>query len=231
MIFGHRNFLSLLNICLTLTLGGLFIACLDIPSDPDTSGRIVNIKVHTVQYDMEDSTTLKINPMDSSALVAVVYPDNKKDDLHFFWYYGENLLGHGQVYPIKAKQDNPLPDRLVVTDKEDNSQSIKFNITKNSAPHLDDTTIPFDGEYIDADENTLVQFQWSSTDPNNDRLTHILEIDDQQYNVGSLTKIFQSGFSSGEHAFRVIVTDSFGDADTLQWIHFNIIDPNAGVKP
>jgi len=229
--FVPAKFLRLLNICLALTLGGLFVACLDIPNDPDTSGRIESIKVHVLQYDQEDSTKLKINPNDSSALVAVVHPDDNEDDLQYFWYEGENLLGSGQVFPIPVKEDFLIPNILVVTDKQNNSRTIKFDVIQNAAPVLDSETIPSDGANITADENTPVQFQWKSSDTNDDKLTHILEIDDVQYNVGPLTKVLQSGFRPGKHSFRVIVNDSYGDADTLSWIHFEVTEPNAGAKP
>lgn len=231
MNFVPAKFLRLLNICLALTLGGLFVACLDIPSDPDTSGRIESIKVHVLQYDQEDSTKLKINPNDSAALVAVVYPDDNEDNLLFFWYEGKNLIGDGKVFPIPVEEDFLIPNALLVVDKQYNSRRVKFNVIQNAAPVLDSETIPSNGANITADENTPVQFQWKSSDTNDDKLTHILEIDSVQYNVGPLTKVAQSGFKPGEHSFRVIVTDSYGDADTLSWVSFEIIDPNAGAEP
>lgn len=222
----HTKFFRLLNIGIALVLGGLLAACLDLPNDPDTSGKIESIKVHVVQYDKVDSTTLKINPKDSSTLVASVTPHHIKDELKFYWYFEDELLDSGNVFPVNIRNSAFVPNVLQAIDKEGNSKTIDFSTTLNSAPYFDDKTFPQPNETIEASAETPVLFQWASIDSYEDELTHILEIDDVQYNVGSLTRIYQSGFTPGDHKFRVIVTDPYGDSDTLTWVSFKIKDPN-----
>ena len=210
-------------------------ACLDVPSEPDTSGKVQTVKVHALQYDKIDSTALKINPNDPATLITAVSPSNKANDLQYIWYNNDIPLGSGRSYDIlpnaSINETILVPNTLVVIDKENNSQTFTFTVVMNYAPQLDKTTIPSQGETIVAEKNSPVQFQWKSTDSNDDILTHILEIDDNRYNVGNLTKVFQSGFDPGEHQFRVIVTDSYGDADTLDWVHFKVTTPDAGDAP
>ena len=70
-------------------------------------------------------------------------------------------------------------------------------------------------------------FEWYSLDKdlsNGDTLFHILEIDGKQYDVGTLLQVKQSGFKAGEHSFRIIVHDLYGDADTLAPKKFYVVD-------
>lgn len=230
MSFVPAKFLRLLNICLALTLGGLFVACLDTPSDPDTSGRVESIKVHIVQNDKVDSTTLKINPRESATLVAAVYPSEAIDNLDFFWYYDETILGIGKTFSVSPDEDYVIPNALLVADAENNTKKVEFNVIRKSAPSLGMETIPHEGDVIEADEFAPIQFHWSAKNSSKEKLTFILEIDKTQYNVGSLTRVSQSGLSVGDHSFRVIVFDTYGDSDTLKWVNFTITDPTTGAK-
>jgi hypothetical protein len=55
-------------------------------------------------------------------------------------------------------------------------------------------------------------------------LFHILEIDGNQYNVGTLLEVKQSGLKAGKHKFRIIVRDLYGDTDTLPYKNFYVVD-------
>jgi hypothetical protein len=59
---------------------------------------------------------------------------------------------------------------------------------------------------------------------NGDSLFHILEIDGKPYDVGTLQQVKQSGFKAGEHKFRIIVNDLYGDSDTLAYKKFFVVD-------
>lgn len=222
MSFGRTRIFRLLRLSIALTLGALFVACLDIPSNPDSTAVVETVKVMVYQNDIYDSTFYKINPAESASLVAKVYPASFENELEFYWYFNDELVDSGTVYSIRFQDLSNIPNILFVTDKGGNSRTVRFTTILNSAPIIDSKTIPADGDSIEATENTPVLFQWNTFDSNDDKLTHILEIDSTSYNVGPLTKISQSGFEPGEHSFRVIATDSFGDSDTLSWVRFTI---------
>lgn len=227
MSFGRTRIFKLLRLSIALTLGGLFVACLDIPATPDTERKIESIKVHVLQNGSVDSTLLKINPNDSATMVAVVRPDSLEEDLQFYWLGDDdNLMGSGKEYPIPLEESNNPPKALLVKDKEGNTRTISISTITNTAPTLGKGTVPMDDDTLVATNDAPILFQWTSTDSRDDELTHILQIDKESYNVGPLTKIYQSGFTPGEHKFRVIVTDSYGDSDTLSsWVQFFVKDP------
>ena len=59
---------------------------------------------------------------------------------------------------------------------------------------------------------------------------HTLVIDSVRASVGSVTEIMQSGFAEGKHTFRVIVYDSYGDADSLSEKTFYMLDTLRGQR-
>lgn len=172
---------------------------------------------------------LKINPADTATLVAVVEPRSIESDLKFYWYNEHDLLGSSQSYTVPPSSSS-IPNKLVVVDNEDNSKTILFTTVSNSAPILGKATIPTKGDTINATESTPILFQWTSYDSHDDKLTHVLQIDSTSYNVGSFTKVYQSGFQAGEHSFRVIVTDSYGVSDSLPWVKFMIVGSQEDAK-
>ena len=57
-----------------------------------------------------------------------------------------------------------------------------------------------------------------------DTLFHILDVDGQEFDVGILLQVKQSGLKPGKHKFRIIVHDLYGDSDTLAYKSFFVID-------
>ena len=89
------------------------------------------------------------------------------------------------------------------------------------------TKNPASGDTLYGSPESAFLFEWYSIDvdiDNGDSLFHILEIDDKAYDVGTLLQVKQSGFNAGEHKFRVIVRDLYGDSDTLAYKNFHVID-------
>jgi hypothetical protein len=42
--------------------------------------------------------------------------------------------------------------------------------------------------------------------------------------VGTLQSVQQSGFEKGVHTYQVVVTDSYGDSDSLPRLTFTVLD-------
>lgn len=225
MIFARSKIKRVLNLCIALCLGVLFAACLDIPSDPDTQGKIVSISVCTMQYGKTDSTLLKVNPKDSALIVTKVNPEKHKRDLKYYWYNNQELLDSGSTFPIIFMVNLLIPNRLVVEDGQGNTIEKNFHIITNAPPVIGSEATPADKETIFGTTETPIRFSWKTGDSNiSDELEHILEIDGITYPVGPLTEVLQSGFEPGEHTFRVFVADPYGDSDTLPLRHFYVVD-------
>lgn len=219
--------------CILFSLAG----CLDLPDDPETGNKIERISLTISQPGTADSSPLKIHPGDSATLVANVYPQQFRDEIAIQWFYIDaqikKNLGKGLTYGI-AKNFTLLPNYFVATDKEGNELAEAFEIIVNSPPKLSETTIPANGDTLWGSQNMAFLFQWKSTDIDvalgMDSLRHSLQIDGDNYPVGPLTHVMQSGFSAGKHSFRVIVEDARGDTDTLGMRTFYVYE-KAGGQP
>lgn len=224
MSFGRTRIFSLLHLSIALFLGVLLGACLDIPNAPDSDRRVTSIKVHTIQNGVEDSTLLKINPMDSVLFQAVVTPSSAAGELTYSWFLEDELLSEGRSYGTSPESGMDIPDRLVVKDKNGNKQEVRIQIIENRPPVLSNTTVPTDGDTVYASKNSPVTFSWLSKDFNGDVLKNVLVIDGTSYPVGPLNQVVQSGFEPGKHTLSIIVEDVYGEVDSIPTMTFYVVD-------
>lgn len=237
MFFMGKRLFAPFYASVALAICTFLVACLDIPSEPETKNQIEKIAVFVYQGSLKDSVQLKINSKDSSALVAKVYPEEHSKDVSYFWYKDQKLLDSGSTYPITARnasnsifRNSSIPNRLTVSDKNENSISVDFNVIVNAPPMLFQSTTPSQGDTLVGNSSTPILFRWASADPDKgQKLTHILEIDNIQYSVGEFTEVRQSGLKQGDHRFRVIVVDPYGEKDSTSWQEFYIAR-TAGAK-
>lgn len=233
---------SILPFLMVATFFDLFlVGCLDAPSNPDALKPVESINVLIKQKGSSYSTQLKVHPSDSATIRAEVIPDNYQDDLSFEWFYSngkkDSLLRRGATYTFyptkgatkdeKNKGESVIPNKLIATDNEGNSLSKEFSVIINSLPVLADSTVPADGDTLYGSKTSAFLFDWYSYDMdlnNGDTLFHTLDIDGVKYEVGTLMQVKQSGFEPGKHKFRIIVRDLYGDADTLPYKKFYVID-------
>lgn len=223
---------SVLALCLALMAGGLFSACLDIPDFPNDSPKITSVEVLAKQFDEAKSEPLKINSDEDAELIADVTPNHFRNEIKYFWYKGDDILGEGMVYIISTddmasseKIKQHIPDKLIIEDREKNRLSTTFQVTINVPPKLSTKTIPADGDTLYGNTHTPILFSWQSSDRNEDKhLSHTLEIDGSRYNVGELQQVLQSGFTEGRHTYRILVEDSLGDKDSIPEQEFFVVD-------
>jgi hypothetical protein len=212
--------------------GVFFAGCLDAPSDPQTAEPVESISVLVKQKDKDYTTILKVNPSDSATITAKVTPEKFQDEIAFEWIHStdtkDSLLERGQSHSFYPKRSSSaMPNKLIATDKEGNKQTYDFAIVINTPPVLSDSTIPVNGDTLYGLPESAFLFEWYSMDMdinNGDSLFHILEIDGKPYDVGTLQQVKQSGFKAGEHKFRIIVNDLYGDSDTLVYKKFFVVD-------
>ncbi|WP_290765285.1 hypothetical protein [Fibrobacter sp. UBA4297] len=211
----------------------VFLAgCLDAPDYPETARPVESINIMVQQGNNEFTTTLKVNPTDSATIKASVIPEKFQEDLNFEWLHtgnnGDTSLMLGQFYTFYPQRGgSAVPNKLITTDREGNKQIQNFMVVINTPPVLADTTIPANGDTLYGALESAFLFEWMSLDldlANGDTLFHILEIDSIQYDVGTLLQVKQSGFKPGEHKFRIIVRDLYGDTDTLSYKKFFVFD-------
>lgn len=220
---------------IVLILAGMtFSGCLDLPSKPHSITPISKVSLMVIQNGIVDSTYLKINPQDSAKLIAKITPKSYTEDLTIDWVLSENskdsILYSGDTFSI-PKRATVIPNKVVLTDKSHNQLAKDFSIIVNTIPYFGSYTHPAQNDTIYATPATAIEFKWISYDydlTRGDNITHILEIDGVEYNVGSLSRVEQSGFKSGQHKFRVIVTDSYASSDTLPMRKFTVIDTTGG---
>lgn len=224
---------SILPLLASFAFFGAFLAgCLDAPSDPQEPQTVESISIMVKQKDHSFSTVLKVNPSDSASIKAEINPEKFNDELSFEWIYSktskDSLLKKERTYSFYPNRSGEgLPNKLKVSDNEGNQKVYDFTIVINTPPVLSDSTIPANGEKLYGSPESAFLFEWYSLDKdlsNGDTLFHILEIDGKQYDVGTLLQVKQSGFKAGEHSFRIIVHDLYGDADTLAPKKFYVVD-------
>ena len=210
-------------ICTTMFLT-IFTGCLETPNSPDTSKQLEYLQVFSFQEGIEDSSQLKIHPGKSAYLLADAYPHQYSRELSFEWLRDSNVLGQGIKFTIDSTTPSKdIPNKLKATDIQGNFCFYEFNVVVNTAPQMGTATKPAQGDTLYGKETTAFFFQWSSSDKDlnrGDKIQHTLILDETAYPVGNLTNIYQAGFSEGRHSFSVIVTDSFGDSDTLKTVEF-----------
>ena len=217
---------------IAIFLGVFLSGCLDAPDYPEAFKPVDTIRIQVKQKGDSYSTQLKVHPSDSATIKAEVIPENFQDDLTFEWFYSSNqkdsLLGRGAEFSFyAAKNKTVIPNKLISKDKEGNKDSQEFTIIINSPPVLSDSTIPASGDTLYGTSKSAFSFAWFSMDMdlyNGDTLFHILDIDGKEFDVGILLQVKQSGLKTGEHKFRIIVRDLYGDTDTLAYKKFFVID-------
>jgi hypothetical protein len=224
---------SIIPLLVVFTFFSIFLAgCLDAPDYPSALQPVESINISVQQKGNSFSTVLKVNPSDSATIKANVDPSKYQDDIYFEWFYSSNgkdsLLSPGPEYSFYPNKNyGTIPNKLIATDGEGNQQTYEFSIVVNTPPVLADSTIPVNGDTLYGSETSAFLFEWYSFDRDfnaGDTLFHILEIDGTSYDVGTLLQVKQSGFKTGEHKFRIIVRDIYGDADTLDYKKFYVVD-------
>ena len=88
-------------------------------------------------------------------------------------------------------------------------------------------TSPAAGDTLYGHFETAFLFKWNAYDDDisyGDELRYTLVIDKNRFELGPLTDIRQSGLEPGEHSTYVVVTDSYGDRDSIAPQKFFIID-------
>jgi hypothetical protein len=205
----------------------LLVSCLATPETPDTSPFAPTISILLLQEGHEDSTELKVSPHSEFSLKAQVTPAADKKHLTFFWMEGDSVLGKKSTFAVDS--NTIIPSLLRVTDAEDNTLEISFEVVQNTPPELEKQTIPSANDTLYGNVHTAFSFAWTSVDPDKGEIcSHYLEIDSTVYSTGILQSVQQSGFAPGKHKFRVWVVDSFGDADTLAFRSFTVLDTTGG---
>ena len=205
-----------------------FYGCLELPDEPGAPPEIDNISVYVKQKGVSDSSVLKISPMDSATLKASVHPRQYRDELSFEWYNNTKLLGKGKSYTITAlSSKDKIPTQLKIYDPLGSERTISFKIILNTPPRMLSITSPAAGDTLYGNFETAFLFKWNAYDDDisyGDELRYTLVIDKNRFELGPLTDIRQSGLEPGEHSTYVVVTDSYGDRDSIAPQKFFIID-------
>lgn len=225
-----------MNNSFSLIIGLFFLifltGCLDIPSEPDESLKVQSIGIWLIKNNDKDSLYYKTNASEPFSLKAYVTPKLYTEDLQFYWYRDQVLLGDSLVFKIDTpfvRKD--IPNQLIAMDSENNSLVFDFIVYLNHLPEINSNTIPSNQDTLYGSLATAILFSWSSQDlDSEDTLNHYIKIDSTTYFTGKLTSFQQSGFEPGAHSFSIWVVDSFGDADTLETKTFVMIDSTGALK-
>lgn len=207
---------------------------MDIPDSPNDSLKITSVELSILQFDESRTAPLMVNSNDSAQLVVTIRPKSAAKGLKYYWYNGEDILDSGSFYSISTDymessfiSENFIPNRLLLSDAEGNTLDTSFQVLVNAPPVLSAITTPADGDTLYGTVNTPFLFQWSFYDAN-DSVETLLEIDDVTYSAGDLDHLLQSGFYPGRHSFKIKVTDSFGDCDSIPLQDFYVLDTLGG---
>lgn len=225
------TYITRLLAVITLLLACMqFSACFDIPSEPSTKTSIKSVTIQVEQNGNIDTTLLKINPMDTAVLSAKIHPSKLKKDVNFAWFYTadegvKNKLGKDSSFTIPPKtSSNKIPNLLEITDQEGNSSVYEFKIITNTPPVLNAGITPSQGDTLYGNATTSFLFSWQSYDKDDETLNHTITIDSSLYELGDITRFYQSGFSEGKHTFQIFVFDEYGDKDSSSVISFYVIN-------
>ena len=105
-----KNNRCFLSITVALMTGGLFSACLDIPSPPKDTAKITSVNVFAKQFDKAIETPIKLNSSEEAELIAEVTPSKHKKDVQYYWYNGEEILDSGATYTVPTSGvQNSMP--------------------------------------------------------------------------------------------------------------------------
>ncbi len=201
----------------------MLASCLTTPETPDTTSSIPTVSILMIQDGHNDSTNLKIAPNSAFSLKAKVSSSSDTNQLNFIWMQDSKILSTKRIINIDSNE--AIPNRLKVTDKEDNFLMLTFEVILNTPPQMKEETTPSEGDTLYGSFFTTFLFSWASTDSDEGEIcSHFLQVDSTIYSTSDLQQVQQAGLSEGIHRFRVWVVDSFGDADTLNWRSFSVID-------
>ncbi|SHK53253.1 hypothetical protein [Fibrobacter sp. UWEL] len=228
---AKKSIYTFFTLCISLGVCGALTACLDVPSEPSSSGKAKSVSVYVVQNSVTDSTLLKINTQDSAKFVAQVKPSKYEDQLTYTWYHDDDKLASGISYTDQFLLEEDVPNRVVVKDKEGNTLESNFTFILNTPPRLSATMIPADSTVFTIGEKQSIEFKWYYYDSDdNDEITSYLTLDNEVYTLGSLSSIVQSGFSAGEHSFSITVVDKNGDKASSKMRVFFVERPGEDSK-
>ncbi len=130
----------------------------------------------------------------------------------------DRILHEGPEFSTDTSR---VPDSLVVLDRYENRLSKPLHFIFDTAPKFSAQTVPAENDTLRGDSLTAFRFAYSATDDDpGDTLFYTVLLDSNRYAVGTITEFFQSGFSPGEHSFRVIATDRYGLSDSTPQIRF-----------
>lgn len=201
--------------------GILVVACLDSPDSPQINSEPVSISVCAFQKDSSCADPLKISPRDSFTLYAKISPGAAAGELSLRW-----VLGGGKVLAegLEFKTDSShAPDSLLVFDAEKNRLGTKIEYLFDNPPQFDSILSPADGDTLAGDSTTAFRFAYAASDADEgDSLFFTAVWDSVEFYAGTLTEVYQSGFSEGAHTFQVFVQDSRGQSDSSQTIRFYV---------
>ena len=131
---------SVLDICLALIAGGLFVACLHVPNAPSDEPKITSVEILVKQFGETRESPLKINSDEDAELIALVNPSKFKDDVKYYWYKGDDMLGEGMTYAITtddmASSKKKIPDKEVIENHEKNHIETKPQVIIKVQPQI-----------------------------------------------------------------------------------------------
>lgn len=195
-------------------------ACLETPDSPEIFNRTPTVSICAVQRDSTCVQPLQVSPSDSFLLDAHV--SEFKDDLKFQWVQApKKILSEA---PRFATESSCVPDSLLIFDTMGNRLSFPVSFLFDSAPILDSQTVPAEGDTLRGSATEAFFFSYSASDVDEDSLFYTVVFDSLEFFAGTLTEIFQSGFTPGWHSFRIFVKDSYGLADSSDVIRFFVED-------
>ena len=201
---------------------GILFACLEVPDSPVLSMESPPLSACLIQNSSPCKTTLQASPNDSFSVIAKISPAYLEDSLHFSWKANGKILASNAQFKTDTSR---VPDTLVAQDSYGNSLSFPLSFVFDTAPQISTKTIPANGDTLRGNATTAFLFAYSATDPDqNDSLFFTLELDSARFSVGTLTRIYQSGFSAGSHTFRVFVQDGYGLRDSSETIRFFVVE-------
>lgn len=222
---AKKSIYTLFTLCIFLGICGVLTACLDIPSEPSSSGKATSLTVYVAQNGVKDSTLFKVSTQDSASFAVLVNPDKYESELKYTWYHDNDELCFDRVYTDIFVQTEDIPNRVVVKDKEGNSLEKTFEPILNSPPHLSATFYPADSSVYNVSINQGIEFKWYAYDSDDEKISTQLTIDKQVYHVGVLTSVTQSGFEPGWHSVKVEIIDKHGAKAESALHHFLVISP------
>lgn len=201
-----------------LTICGLFgillfciYGCLDVPSSYEQGYMLQSAEILLIHNENE-SGILQVPANETFKLKAKVTPQSLEPDLVFSWFSNGNEIARGAIY--EYTKSSAIPDSIEIHDAAKNSIGMAFQVIQNSAPIFEKLIEPQNGDTLKGLKNASYKFSWLASDPDNDSLTYILEIDGKPYPTGLWNSVYQGNIAYGTHSLRIIVNDNFNNSDT-----------------